>query len=357
MTSCDPKPPAWRRGVAAGWLATALLAALLAALPAERAAAAAAAFAGDGKRIYVLPERSPGTFLRAVDLERREVSQIDLADALGDEMLLGVATPPAPGQGVLCLTWTKLLAFDPATEELTAVATAPEGKQFSDVASDPPTKIVILTAEEESGTGDGSRLMIMTGGGPLRDLRFEPGSRATGFVGAGDGNWLFCAGGDVWHGAVGNPEPDGEGLSLFGYRYAPLATPAADPALAHFYGLEVTQLVATAHHVYAELRRDRRHGPTVAGVVRLPRPAPLPAKVTFDDFDTRWGVAERAAITVKALAGLEELGGDTTGAYLCGSADRRLVFWVWMGEDAQGFFLARDAKQPAKFQFKTGRIE
>jgi hypothetical protein len=305
-----------------------------------------AAFTDDGKLIYAIRWEDEET-LDVINEDAGTLREVHVT--LGDGAKEIVAITRAGAGRMYLLTHDAVWNWKVGEPSAALVEKAPEKTQFGDIACNPKTGEVLVTAVLSERDEDGSKHHLFYK--PASDqpmvkvwLRHLPQAEICCPVYLPDGSVLFSAEEDLWHGMLefnpGGPswEPRGD---LYAYRYAPIAQRETYPGTPDEIG--VMAIAVSKKKVYVHMHRW--HGSGWGHLARLNLPSANPKK--------NWTNGNTVRDSIRALRSVEELDDNPSISYLCASPDGRKVYYTDSGRPQRTHYMTRNDGEAEPFRAKA----
>jgi hypothetical protein len=279
-----------------------------------------AVFSRDGARIYALAEIEMRPAVQEIDLGKKTIRTIPLAQLADSDWLRGITR--SDEDRFFCTTNGSLWSFDHRSGSLTKLRDAPSGANFWRVAFDPKMHATFVTTDDHENP-----LFMFRKEKEWIPVRLRRHPYPSCLVFTASGELFFAAYGDLWHGEIQTDTFDGEEqFSVAAYRYAPLATLETENASPAEIG--VADVGVSREAVYVQL--SRMGGSGDGWFARLARPI---IKRTNDQFlDLLCKPKERLPVYQKSLDSLKILGEDSHAGQIAVSPDERKVCYVMDGK-------------------------
>ena len=228
-------------------------------------------FSADGKTIYDSSDNSyPPLALRVIDLHQKTIRDLPLEQIGISGDVQGFSRDNR--ERILIVTKTALWAFDPKTSKSDKICDAPDGVQFDDVAFNPKTKGILITANaQHNGQRSSSSVFYSIKSGTKALI---PGdSRRVYFMRSpifdSKGNLFFGVRGDLWIGTIDwHNENYPDHPILEAYRIAPVASLETQNTAPGSTGVQ--EIAVASDWVY--LGMTRMGGSGWGSVAKLKRP-------------------------------------------------------------------------------------
>jgi len=287
------------------------------------ALAAQATFSKDGNSVFYSPLE--GASLVQAHLNPFREETIDLEKFVGDQDVYEVSLRTSDG-AILFGTRTQIWAYHPNSKKAEKLAEAPRGVLLDDIAYDPSTEGVIVTAlyqsEPHTPFDHPSLWWLGKGSRDFTQIVLNRVGQLEGLAVTQSGEVFFGCEGDLWHGVVAADEDAvaaGHAGSLVAYRYAPMASRETFPGPPTQVG--VRNVAIAGSKIYAHIRRLGDTG--WGSIVRVNAPKGVdPNEACGDTLDRRLETYR------EALASAELVMKSNHRGRLCASADGHRVFFT-----------------------------